>query len=347
MGYDSVEIANFIMESNLFANASPAFEIRPSISYDPSVLDQWGLYNSIDEGIDISASEAWNYATGRGVTVAVIDSGIDLEHEDLADNILGKSYDAESGESPSRLYTNSDLSHGTHCAGIIGAVRNNNLGLSGVAPEVSLMSISVNFSSPDIEAQLADGINWAWKNGADILSCSWNAPVGNSLIKRAIDNAIINGREQLGSIFVVSSGNGLRSGTPVKFPADYREEIIAVGNIQTNGILNTKSCIGDAMFVCAPGTNILSTIVGNSYEEMNGTSMACAHVSGVVALMLDLNPTLTNSEVKEIIARSTKKIGHLPYATSKKYGIWNEYYGYGLIDASKAVINTIEQSLNH
>lgn len=98
------------------------------------------------------------------------------------------------------------------------------------------------------------------------------------------------------------------------------------------------------MFVCAPGTNIYSTMADNSYGEMNGTSMACAQVSGVVALMLDLNPFLKSSEVKEIIARSTKKIGHLPYETSTKYGTWNKYYGYGLIDASKAVINTIELS---
>lgn len=345
MGYDSVEIANFIMETNLFASASPAFELMPSISYDPSVLNQWGLYNSLYEDIDISASEAWNYATGRGITLAVIDSGIDLGHEDLADNIFWKSYDAGSGTSPSRLYDNSDLSHGTHCAGIIGAVRNNNIGLSGVAPDVSLMSISVDFSSPDIEAQLADGINWAWENGADILSCSWNANIGNPMIKQAIDNAITNGRNQLGCIVVASTGNGIKSGSPIKFPADYREEIIAVGNIRSSGILNTSSCIGDAILVCAPGTNILSTVVDNSYGEMTGTSMACPHVSGVVALMLNLNPELTSSKVKEILARSTKKVGHLSYTKSTKYGTWNKYYGYGLIDASKAVINTIEHSL--
>ena len=161
-----------------------------------------------------------------------------------------------------------------------------------------------------------------------------------------MDNAITKGRYELGCIVVASSGNSTKSGSPIKFPANYREEIIAVGNLKNDGILNNQSCIGNAMFVCAPGTDILSTIVGNTYNEMTGTSMACPHVSGVLALMLELQPDITNSQVKEILAKSTKKIGHLPYTVSNKFGTWNEYYGYGLIDASKAIINTIEHSLN-
>ena len=331
---DPVEIANRIMETGSFSNACPSFEVNPSISYDPYVFDQWGTYNQEYDGIDVSASEAWNYATGHGVKVAVIDFGIDLTHEDLSHNIK-ESYDVLSGSSPSIIYHNND--HGTHCAGIIGAVRNNNKGIAGVAPDVSLMSVSVDFYSSDIESQLADAINWSWKNGADILSCSWNSNTESPIIKQALDNAIASGRENKGCIVVFSAGNGL--GT-VKFPANYREEIIAVGNIERGGIWNMFSCTGDELLVCAPGTHILSTVLNNSYESMSGTSMACPHVSGVAALILEINQDLSTSDVRDIIARSVKKIGHSPYSTTKKYGSWNEFYGYGLVDAAIAVKNT-------
>lgn len=332
-GEDSVEIANRMMETNYFSNAYPAFEIEKSISYDPSVLEQWGLYNSEFEDIDISASEAWNYATGLGVTVAVIDSGVELTHEDLAENLLD-SYDAATNTSPSSIYPPWDI-HGTHCAGIIGSIRNNDIGIAGVAPDVQLMSISADFDAPDISAQLANGIIWASENGADILSCSWNSnSKSNPIIEQAIDKAIINGRNGNGCIMVFSAGNGLGS---VKFPLNYRNEIIGVGNVERSGIWNFFSCTGEGLFICAPGTNILSTIPNNSYYELTGTSMACPHVSGTIALMLERNPALSISQIQEILATTTKKVGHLPYSDVKSYGKWNEYYGYGLIDAAKAV----------
>ncbi|MDE6523317.1 MAG: S8 family serine peptidase [Muribaculaceae bacterium] len=336
---DPVEIANQIMETKLFTCACPAFEIKPLISYDPLVLNQWGLYNPEYEDIDVSASEAWNYATGWGITVAVIDTGIELTHEDLYDNLSPNSYDTSSSSSPSVVSDNGTSSHGTHCAGIIGASRNNNKGIAGIAPDVSLMSISVDFSSPDIEAQLADGINWACENYADILSCSWGGYIKSPIIEQAIDNALENGRCGMGCLIVCGAGNGW-VGPPVIFPANYNEDVFAVGNIDRNGIWNLSSANGEELFISAPGTDILSTMVDNSYGEMSGTSMACPYVSGVVALMLELNPELSISEVHEIIARSAKKIGHLPYSTNKKYGSWNECYGYGLIDACEAVKNT-------
>ena len=340
-GEDSVEIANKIMETKYFSNACPAFEMTQSISYDPSVLNQWGLYNSEYDNIDISVSEAWNYSTGRGVTVAIIDNGIDLSHEDLSDNLCHDSYDAATNSCPSKIYQErAGDSHGTHCAGIIGAVRNNNTGIVGVAPESTLMSVSVDFGSADTEAQLADGINWAWKNGADIISCSWGGWQENALINQAIDNALTNGRRKLGCLTVFAAGNSF-GGSQIQFPANSRDEVFAVGNIESNGIWNFTSCTGDQLLVCAPGTNILSTTVNNSYEEMSGTSMACPHVSGVLALMLELDPNLSISKAREIIAKSTKRIGHLPYSTNRTYGKWNEYYGYGLVDASKAVKNTL------
>lgn len=181
-----------------------------------------------------------------------------------------------------------------------------------------------------------DGINWAWKNGADIISCSWRCPQSEYL-EAAFDMAINQGREKRGCIVVKSAGN---TGNEISYPGNYREEIIAVGNIQKSGIIANSSSHGPNMLVCAPGTNILSTMVGNTTAYMSGTSMACPHIAGVAALILERNPKLSAAKVREIIAKNTKKIGNRDYSISKRYGTWNEYYGYGLIDAAKAVKNT-------
>ena len=121
---------------------------------------------------------------------------------------------------------------------------------------------------------------------------------------------------------VKSAGN---SGGAITFPGDYKEDIIAVGNITETGEINSGSSHGPNMLVCAPGTDILSTMVGNTTAVKGGTSMACPHVSGVAALILERNPKLSAAKVRSI---------------NKKYGTWNEYYGYGLVDAYKAVLNT-------
>lgn len=335
---DPVKIANSIYESGLFASSSPEFYTDIyEISYDPDVLEQWGLYNGEYEDIDISVSQAWNYSTGNGIKIAIIDQGIELTHVDLKNNIYHKSYDAYIDSSPSQIYsTTRSVGHGTHCAGIAAAVRNNGIQVAGVAPDAKLMSISCYLSTRNVAYQLARGINWAWKNGADIISCSWGG-AEHDIIKEALDSAIVCGRNGKGCIIVKSAGNQRGA---ITFPGAYREEIIAVGNLQKHGVIHPTSCHGPNLLVCAPGTDILSTVLDNATGYKSGTSMACPHVSGVAALILQRNPELTANQVREIIARNTKKIGKLPYTINKKYGTWNEYYGYGLVDAYKAVINT-------
>ena len=301
---DPVNIANEIYETGYFSASSPDFNFDAlEISYDPDVTEQWGLYNPKYENIDISASQAWNYATGIGIKIAIVDQGIELTHDDLADNIYSKSYDAYTGKSPSGVYNSPrSIGHGTHCAGIAAAVRNNNIFIAGVAPDAK----------------------------------PWVCP-DEDIIRRALDNAIAEGREGRGCIMVKSAGN---SGGAITFPGDYKEDIIAVGNITETGEINSGSSHGPNMLVCAPGTDILSTMVGNTTAVKGGTSMACPHVSGVAALILERNPKLSAAKVREIIARNAKKVGTKAYSINKKYGTWNEYYGYGLVDAYKAVLNT-------
>lgn len=245
----------------------------------------------------------------------------------------------ETGTSPSKVYGE----HATHCAGIAAAIRNNGIQIAGVAPDAQLMSVSNTLFGTNGEKKLADGINWAWKNGADIISCSWwCAP--NELIGEAIDAAVTKGREGKGCVFVKSAGNIRFDGIEaITFPGDYSKDVLAVSNMTKDGSLSTTSCHGENMFVAAPGTHILSTIPNNMVAYKSGTSMACPHVAGVAALVLERNPSLTAAKVREIIARNTKKIGTKAYSITKTYGSWNEYYGYGLVDAYNAVIHTPRQ----
>ena len=118
--------------------------------------------------------------------------------------------------------------------------------------------------------------------------------------------------------------------------------VITVGNIKPNGIICEDSSHGENMLVCAPGTDVLSTVPNNGLKVMSGTSMAAPHVAGVAALMLERNPDLTVWQVREIIARTARKLNTMTFTEEKDFGPWNEYYGYGLVNALDAVLMSIE-----
>ena len=345
-----IDAANSLQESGDFAAASPdfAFSNGADISYDPDVHKQWGLYNVSNEGYDINVSPAWNYATGRGVKIAVIDGGIDVHHKDLSENVYA-SYNVVERNKSDTIYVWSrfdDQNHGTRCAGIIVAVRNNGINIAGVAPDAKLLAVS---SLPD-GIHLADAINWAWRNGADVISCSWHCDI-NPKLAEALDSAIVRGRNRKGCIVVFSAGNKGRDGgvNTVTWPASYRKEIISVANIQKNGAIAYDSSYGPSLFITAPGTSITTTVRNNKVSNSrSGTSLAAPHVAGVAALILERNPKLSVNQVREVLARTAKKIGkdrlvvgeNYVYDTVKEFGLWNWYCGYGLVDAYEAVLNT-------
>lgn len=334
-GKNALEMANILFETGVFASSAPdfSFDGLECVS-DPDFTEQWSLKNSAYADIDISACEAWTISKGKGVTIAIIDEGVELSHSDLSANIASSSFDVEASSSPSQVHG----SHGTHCAGIAAAVSNNGKFISGVAPEAKILSVSLYFSGTNLCAKLAKGIAWSWQHGADIISCSWQAPKSD-ILKNAIDIALTEGRNGKGCIIVKSAGN--QSGGAVTFPGDYRPEILTVSSIDMNGNFSSFSSKGNAVDVCAPGRNILSTVSGNTVVFKNGTSMACPHVSGVAALLLAKNPYLTGQEVRDIIEKTAKKVGNTSYTTtsSRPNGTWNNKYGYGLVDAYNAVLN--------
>lgn len=334
----SLDIANKLYESGQFAEAIADFssENDALCSYDPFVTQQWGLYNPDYDDIDISICGAWSYATGRGIKIGILDQGVDVNHTDLAQNIYPLSFDTESGTSPAKLYD----SHGTHCAGIAAAVRNNGIQVAGVAPDAKIVSISNSLrSSTNSRLKRADGFVWAYKNGVDVISNSWGSTTQHAAINEAIADAFKYGREGKGCIIVFAAGNdGNRF--PVAYPANCNDKIIAVGALDRDGTIAYFSQTGDKLDVVAPGVDVLSTIPNNDTISWPGTSMACPHVAGLAALILERNPRLTVTQVNDLIEKNTKKVGPMVYNETRKNGTWNSHYGYGLIDAEKTLINT-------
>ncbi len=343
---NSLETANVFYESGLFKYVEPDFWMENSKSSDdPYYPQQWGLKNTGqyegEAGMDINVDMAWNYTTGDNIVVAVIDDGIQLDHPDLQDNIYILSYDAETSTSPSDVYD--EDGHGTSCAGIIGAVKDNNIGVSGVAPNCKLMSISFIMNKIHYKRKIAAGINWAWQHGADILSNSYSMYFQSNYINDAIDNAVSNGRNGLGCPVFFSSGNKDKSS--INYPASLANTI-AVGAMAPNGerkksygVDGSKwgSNYGAGLDVIAPGVLVPTTTIDGEYElNFNGTSAACPHAAGVMALILSANPCLTQEEARAILCKSCDKLPGY-YFSEQKYGLWNEEVGYGKINAYKAI----------
>ncbi len=331
-GLDPIKIANQLLETELFDFVEPVFYQKDilEISYDSLVHKQWGLYNNENPMYDISLSEAWNYATGRGIKIAIIDNGVDSTHIDLAKNMNKKSYDAEGDSLYNIIYND----HATHCAGIAAGIRNNKKFIAGVAPDAKIMSVRINTTNYD-PLSIASAIAWAWENGADIISCSWGLNDSFANITNAINSALAYGRNGKGCVIVKSAGNGNSITFPGNLPG-----VITVANITAEGLIGELSAHGEGMFIAAPGTGILSTVCGDTVAQMSGTSMAAPHVAGVAALILQRNPDLTADSVRSILAHSADKIGPYNYDTTKVYGTWNEYFGYGLVNAANAVKRT-------
>ncbi len=359
----ALEVANAMWESGLLAASEPDLMVDVAHCVNDTYFgNQWGHEHSGQNGwspqVDIHACDGWsNWGTGSNSTiVAVLDHGFEQNHPDLMANNIGTGFDSESGTTPAQVLG----SHGTACAGIVGAVSDNNLGVAGVAPDIGLMSISNSLAgTPNSRQKRADGINWAVANGAAVSSNSWGSGVQYAVIDDAITDAIANGRGGLGTVICFSAGNGNGS---VSYPANSNPDIIAVGAMSPCAERkNPASCDGEGWWgsdygteldVMAPGVKVPTTDRqgGNGYDAsdytqtFNGTSSACPHVAGLAGLLIDLNPCLTAAQVANIIESTAQKVGTYTYSTTagRPNGTWNNEMGYGLIDIDAAMQMTRE-----
>jgi hypothetical protein len=344
---NSVEMSNIFFESGFFEDVDPSFifSFQPSCTNDTNFGQLWGLRNTANPNVDINVCEAWNITRGSGVTVAVLDQGIFLQHNDLSANILAISYDAQSGTSPSIF--NNEI-HGTHVAGTVAAIRNNSLQVVGVSPEAELLSVSHDMdpTTATIAEELADGINWAWQNGADVINNSWgdqggDAPALHSiLLENAISDALTLGRNNKGCVVVFASGNR----SVMDYPAYVNSDILTVGAIDNTGQRSifsqqNSSGFGNTLDVVAPGSDILSTTPNQNIGLISGTSMAAPHVSGIAALILSIRPDLTQAQVCQAIESTCQRVGGYSYTNNANHpnGLWNQEMGYGLVNAYAAV----------
>ncbi|MBI2722052.1 MAG: S8 family serine peptidase [Bacteroidetes bacterium] len=350
---NTLELSNYFAETTLFEATDPGFmfNFTKSCVTDPLFPQQWGMQNSTNPNIDINACDAWTHTQGSdNIIVAVFDTGMELTHTEYSKSLLPLSYDTQTHTSPAIVYG----AHGTQVGGIIGANHNGNQ-LAGVAPNSKLMSVSHSFNNTaNIITEFAEGISWAWQNGASIINNSWGDQAGAAnflhsfLLESAIYNAMNLGRNGLGTVMVFAAGNW----EVVDYPANVNSlsDILAVGGINSSGIRSIYSQPGAAVIsasafepaldVVAPGTGVLTTDLNNSTVFTGGTSFAAPHVAGLAALILSVNHNLTQKQVVTIIETTCQKLSSYLYLpnTARPNGTWNIETGYGLIDAIAAVL---------
>ena len=306
--------------------------LLPILPHDPQFAEQWALANSGQrggkKGADISATLAWNITTGsEKVVVAVLDSGVDYTHEDLIQNMwmrpanvpvymdseLGiiddtHGYNALDSESDPM----DDNGHGTHCAGIIGAEGENNLGIAGVNWKVKIMPLKfMNAGGFGSTKDAIEAINYVIerkKAGVNvrIISASW----GSTQRSRALETAIRKAGEA-GILVVAAAGNAsVDNYRNPHFPSSYDlPNVLSVAALDRHDSLARFSNYGlKSVAVAAPGVDILSTWLNNQYEEKSGTSMATPVVSGVAALIVSQNPGISVADLRKRILDSSDPI---------------------------------------
>lgn len=289
---------------------------------------------SLAETVDWSLAayhvpQQWKATRGAGVTVAVLDTGIEAEHGDLAAAI-----DDARDFSRSRSGPRDRQGHGTHVAGTI-AARRNEQGVVGIAPECRLLVGKVlGDDGAGSEQAVAAGIAWATERGADIISLSLGSRHPSRLIEEAAVRAARQGR------FVICAAGNDGPADSVNYPAAL-ESTIAVGAVDRHGRVARFSSRGSQVDIAAPGQDILSTWLGGSYAKLSGTSMAAPFVSGVVALMLAKHratggstPLRNNDDLRAHLARCATDAGSPGHDAA---------YGWGLINP-RALLAALDET---
>ncbi len=291
-------VSVFSSENEVLAYAEPDHFSRISKTPDDTQWsDLWGM-------VKIDAPEAWDFSTGgTNVVVAIIDSGVDMDHPDLLPNLDANGWDFVNDDSD----PDDDHSHGTHCAGTIGAVGDNAEGVAGVCWTVRLMPLKAADAQGYLSSSdTAEAVRYAADNGADIISASYG---GSSFSQTEFDAQIYANTK--GVLFVAAAGNenSNNDATPV-YPASYDvPNIVSVAATDADDNLASFSNYGQtSVDLAAPGVNIWSTIPDGSYESMQGTSMATPHVAGAAALLLSVNPTFSHLQLKQALLNTVDPV---------------------------------------
>lgn len=306
-------LADELKKAKSILHAQPAAQVVLETPDDPLYGEQYGMQL-------MQVAEAWKIEPGRpSVTIAIIDTGIDIHHPDLKDKIV-PGYNAVKPGEP----VLDTRGHGTHCAGIAAAAVHNGEGVVGVGGNVSLMPVKV-IDAGTTDAVIADGVIWAADHGAHVASMSIGLYRRSPVFERALQYAL-----DKGVTLVASAGNNSAQNHPTDNPhlPSTHPGVIEVAATDANDQKAAFSNWGDTVSVAAPGVKVLSTLPGGQYGLKSGTSMAAPHVAGLAALILSKHPGLKPAQVKQLIEQSAKDLGAPGF---------DPVYGHGRADALAAI----------
>jgi subtilisin family serine protease len=346
--------------------AHPDYQVHAAFLPDDPFLTSsgtWGQTYGDLWGLSMTqAPAAWDIATGNGQVIAVVDTGVDYNHPDIAANMWtnpgeipnngidddnnGFVDDAIGWDFVDKDNTPYDLNgHGTHVAGTAAAVGNNGIGIAGMAWRARVMAVrGLDAKGLGWTSDLAAGMVYAAQNGADVINASWDGfSFGLALgLPSAVGDAV-DTATALGVVVVAAAGN---DDANIEFiePAGY-PKVITVAATDSTGARASFSNGGENLSVAAPGVDILSLrssvstfdpsffpIIDSNYFRLSGTSMAAPHVSGLSALLLEAFPGLTPEEVRWHLELNADQPGYSGYEGQR----WNPYYGWGRINAAQA-----------
>lgn len=278
---------------------------------DPYIGSAWHVNK-------VGAMAAWDTTQGTGVTIAILDSGIDAAHADLAPNLVAgyNIYDSNTN-------LTDVCGHGTSVAGAAAAVNNNAIGVAGIAGRSRIMPVRIAYRQTDgscyaTYSTIARGLTHAADNGARIANVSYGGVSTSSAITSAA-----NYLKSKGGLVFVSSGN---TGTDQGYAAN--TSMIVVGATDSNDNRSSWSSFGGFVALAAPGSGIWTTKKGGGYGAVNGTSYASPVAAAVAALMMSAAPTLSNSRIESLLYSTAIDLG-----TAGR----DKYFGYGRVDALAAV----------
>ncbi len=310
---------NALLTAMLLMGITFIFAMNAASAHTPNDTywsNQWGPGN-------IYAPQAWDIQKGStDVTIAILDTGVDYNHEDLAGRVIqGWNFVNNNSE----VMDDYNGSHGTRVAGIAGAIMDNSKGITGIAQSKLLAVKTCNFMGICTWPSITDSIYYAADNGAKVISMSIKKDTNDSAAERAVNYAY----NTKGALLVACAGEAyFGNGTEfIAYPGNF-SNVIAVGATDSNDQRASFSNYGAKLELVAPGDNIYSTTRNNEYGYDSGCSMSVPHVSGVAALVWSKYPTLSNNEVRQILTNTADDLG------SPGRDI---YYGYGKVNAYSAV----------
>jgi thermitase len=264
----------------------------PHIPNDPFFDEQW-------DKTKVGAHWVWNLTTGEGTTIAILDTGVDSDNEDLVDNLIpGYNFISDTTD------TEDDHDHGTHVAGIAAAVIDNEKGIAGLAGHASIMPVKViGKDGKYYNSDLAAGIIYAADNGAQIINMSMGGDNSSSDLEQAVNYAW-----NAGVFLCAAAGNDREERSD--YPAAC-EHVMSVAASTPGDSRWSLSNYGETVQIYAPGLDIYSTMRGGYYDYRSGTSMACPQVAGLAALMYSVYPEYSNQELWEQLIQTSDTIPYI------------------------------------